>query len=44
MTGRASGIKMGYDGVGSMVSPDGVAPSHIFGVSATVISPCTIKS
>jgi len=29
---------------GSLISPDGVAPSQIVGVSASVIFPCTIKS
>jgi len=43
VTGRASGVKMGDDGGGSLFSPDGVAHSRIVGVSAD-ISPCTIKS
>jgi len=30
-------------GGGSLISPDGVAPSRIVGVSASVIFPCTIK-
>jgi len=43
--GRASGVKMGGDdGDGSLISLDGVAPSRIVGVSATVIFPCIIKS
>jgi len=42
--GRASSVKMGGDhGGGSLISPDGVAPSRIVGVSASDISPCTIK-
>ena len=28
----------------ALVSPDGVAPSRMVGVSASVIFPCTIKS
>ena len=32
------------DGGGSLISPDGVAPSQIVGVSASDIFPCTIKS
>ena len=43
MAGRASGIKWGNDGGRSMISPDGVVPSRIVGVSANVIFPCTIK-
>jgi len=35
--------KMGNEGGGSLISPDGMAPSQIVGVSAS-ISPCTIKS
>jgi len=42
-TGRASGVKMGNDGGGSLISRDGVAPSRMFGVSTSVIFPCTIK-
>jgi len=41
--GRASSVKMGDDGGGLLISPDGVAPSQIVGVSAYVIFPCTIK-
>jgi len=41
--GRASGVKMGDDGGGSLISPDGVAPSRIVGVSASDVSPCTMK-
>jgi len=37
-------VKMGGDGGGSLISPDGVAPSRIVRVSASVIFPCTIKS
>ena len=44
MAGRASGIKMGDDGGGSLISPDGVAPIQMITVSASVIFPCTIKS
>jgi len=36
--------KMGDDGGGALISPDGVAPSRVVGVSASVIFPCTIKS
>jgi len=37
VSGRASGIKMGEgDGGGSLISPDGVAPSRMVGVSASV--------
>ena len=32
MAGRASGIKMGDDGSGSLISPDVVAPIQIVGV------------
>jgi len=42
--GRASGIKMGDDGGGLLISSDGVAPSRVVGVSASVIFPCSIKS
>jgi len=35
--------KNGDDGGGSLISRDGVAPSHIVCVSAYVIFPCTIK-
>jgi len=41
--GRASGVKMGDDGGGPLISPDGVAPSRMVGVYASVIFPCTIK-
>jgi len=34
----------GHDGGGLLISPDGVAPSRMVGVSAFVILPCTIKS
>ena len=44
MAGRASGVKMGDEGGGSLISPDGVAPIRIVRVSASVVSPCTIKS
>ena len=37
MAGRASGVKMGDDGGGSLISPDGVAPSRIVGVSASYL-------
>ena len=40
----ASGIKMGDDGDGSLISPDGVAPRQMVSVSASVIFPCTMKS
>ena len=35
---------MGGEGGGSLISPDEVAPSRIVGVSASDISPRTIKS
>jgi len=35
---------IGDNGGGSLISPDGVAPSRIVGVSASGISACTIKS
>ena len=42
---RASSVKMGYDGGGSLIiSLDGVAPSRIVGVSASVIFHCTTKA
>jgi len=44
VAGRPSGIKVGGDGGGSLISSDGVAPSRIVGVSASDIFPCTIKS
>jgi len=44
VAGRASGVKMGNDEGGSLISVDGVEPSRIVGVSASDISPCTIKS
>jgi len=34
---------MGDDGGGSLISPDGVAPSRIVGVSVSVVLPCSIK-
>jgi len=44
--GRASGVKMGYDGGGSLISLDGVVDgivaSRMVAVSASVIFPCTI--
>ena len=36
--------KWGDDGCGSAISPDGVVPSWIVSVPASVIFPCTIKS
>jgi len=33
--GRASGVKTGDEGGGSLISPDGVAPSRTLGVSAS---------
>ena len=44
MAGSASGMKWGDDGGGLLISPDGVVPSRIVSVSASDISPCTIKS
>ena len=39
MAGRASGVKKwGDNGVGSLISPDGVVPSRIVSVSASDIS------
>jgi len=35
--------KNGDDAGGSLISPDGVAPSRMVSVSASVIFPCTIK-
>jgi len=43
VAGRASGIKIGGDGGGPLISPDGGASSQMVGVSASVISPCTIE-
>ena len=43
MAGSASGIKMGDDRRGLLISPDAVPPSRMVGVSASVIFPCTIK-
>jgi len=42
--GRASSVKIGDDGCGPLISPDGVAPSWMVGVPASVIFPCTTKS
>ena len=44
MAGRASSVKMGDDGDGPLISPDGVALSWIVDVSASAIFPCTLKS
>ena len=44
MAQRTSGVKMGDEGGGSLISPDRVVPSRIVGVSASNISPCTMKS
>jgi len=44
VAGRASGVKMGGERDGSLISPDGVAPSRIVSVYASGIFPCTIKS
>jgi len=43
VAGSTSGVKMGDDGGRPLISPDGVAPIRIVGVSASVIFPCTIK-
>jgi len=43
VAGRASGVKMGDEGGGSLISPDGVAPIQMVSVSASVVFPCTIK-
>jgi len=42
--GRASDVRMGDDRGGLLISPDGVVPSWVVGVSASVILPCSIKS
>jgi len=42
--GRASSVKWGDEGGGLLISPDGAAPRQIVDVSASDISPCTIKS
>jgi len=42
--GRASNVKMGDEGGGSLVSSDGMVPIRVVSVSASDISPCTIKS
>ena len=44
MARRASGVKMGDDGGGAMIRTDGMAPSQIVSVSASVIFPCTLES
>jgi len=44
VAGRTSGIKMGNEVGGSLISLDGVVPSRIVGMSASDIFPCTIKS
>jgi len=36
--GKASGIKMGDEGDGPLISPDGVAPNRIVGMSSSDIS------
>jgi len=41
---RHPAYKWGDDGGGSLISPDGVTPNWIVGVSASFIFPCTIKS
>ena len=38
MAGRASGVKMGDDRGGSLISPDGVAPTWMVRMSASVSS------
>jgi len=43
VAGRASGVKIGMTEVGRYISPDGVAPSRMVGVSASVIFTSTIK-
>ena len=42
--GRASSIKIGDDGCGSLISTGGMAPSRMVDVSPSVIFPCTMKS
>ena len=44
MAGRESGVKMGDDGGGSLISPDGMVLVWMVGVSAFVVFACTIKS
>ena len=41
--GRASGINKGHNGGRLLISLDGVVPSQIVSVSASVFYPCTIK-
>jgi len=43
-TGRVSGVKMGDDGGGLLISSDGVTPIRMVSVSASVIFPYTTKS
>jgi len=43
VAGRASGVKMGDDGCGLLISLDGVAPNRTVGVSASVIFRCITK-
>jgi len=42
--GRASGVKMGDEGGGSLIIPDRMAPSWIVGVFASDISPAPQRS
>jgi len=44
VAGRASGVKMGDDGHGSLIRLDGVAPSQMVDVSASVHLPLHHKS
>jgi len=44
VAGRASGVKMGDDGGVSLISLDGMVPTRIVGLSASVTFPCTFKS
>jgi len=39
VTGRESGIKMGDDGCGSLISSEGVASSRMVGVPASIYLP-----
>ena len=43
MAGRASDVKMGDDGGGLLISPDGEASCRMVSVSASVIFPYSIK-
>jgi len=42
--GSTSAVKMGDDGEGSLIRPNGVAPIRMVGVPASVIFPCNKNS